>query len=262
MVFDRNPELYDRIRPGYPAKLFVEIVKHTGAGPGDRLLEIGCGTGKSTGWFAERGYQITALEKGRNLAEFARKKFANYPNLRVLNTPFEDYESGGETYDIVFAGTSFHWIDREIAYSKSAELLRSGGYLCLFWSNHIITRKTRKQFGALQDAYRNNVPEWAAEYENNGPSADTMRWESELEISGMFERAARKWFRFSVEYSASAYVDLLSTYSSHGALDECVRQELFSEIEVIINNRFGGSIIKEYLTSLFIARKKKTVHQM
>ena len=56
-TFDRDPELYDRARPGYPAALFDDLDALL---PGKRLLEIGCGTGQATRVLAERGYGMKA----------------------------------------------------------------------------------------------------------------------------------------------------------------------------------------------------------
>ena len=48
LEFDAVAERYDRVRPGYPAELFGELVALTGIGPGSRVLEVGWGTGKAT----------------------------------------------------------------------------------------------------------------------------------------------------------------------------------------------------------------------
>jgi ubiquinone/menaquinone biosynthesis C-methylase UbiE len=47
-TFDQAAEIYDRVRPDYPETLFDDLVALAGLGPGDRLLEVGCATGKAT----------------------------------------------------------------------------------------------------------------------------------------------------------------------------------------------------------------------
>jgi predicted TPR repeat methyltransferase len=44
-IFDESAELYDRARPAYPEPLFDELVRPARLRPGDRVLEIGAGTG-------------------------------------------------------------------------------------------------------------------------------------------------------------------------------------------------------------------------
>jgi ubiquinone/menaquinone biosynthesis C-methylase UbiE len=46
--FDDVAERYDRARPGYPAELFDDLAALTGLRAGDRVLEIGPGTGQAT----------------------------------------------------------------------------------------------------------------------------------------------------------------------------------------------------------------------
>ncbi|MGH3993609.1 MAG: hypothetical protein ACRDSN_14250, partial [Pseudonocardiaceae bacterium] len=44
-TFEEAPELYDRVRPGYPEELFDDLGRLVGLRPGSRVLEVGCGTG-------------------------------------------------------------------------------------------------------------------------------------------------------------------------------------------------------------------------
>ena len=64
-TFDAASELYQRARPDYPAALIDAVIEITGVRAGDRLLEIGCATGKATLPFARRGFRITCIEPGR-----------------------------------------------------------------------------------------------------------------------------------------------------------------------------------------------------
>ncbi len=57
-TFDEEAERYDRARPGYPSDVFEDLAQLTGLSPGDRILEIGCGTGQATVPLAERGYYV------------------------------------------------------------------------------------------------------------------------------------------------------------------------------------------------------------
>ena len=60
-------------------------------GPADRLLEIGCATGKATLPLARRGLAITCLEPGPELAAAARRNLADFPAVRVVTTDFETW---------------------------------------------------------------------------------------------------------------------------------------------------------------------------
>jgi hypothetical protein len=46
--FDQAAEDYHRTRPVCPSQVFDDLVRLTGLAPGDRVAEIGCGTGLAT----------------------------------------------------------------------------------------------------------------------------------------------------------------------------------------------------------------------
>lgn len=254
-VFDRDPELFDRVRPDYPPELFETIVDRTGLRKEDQLLEIGCGTGRSTFWFATRGFSITAVEMGRKLSAFATRRFRHLPNVRVVNDSFENFNCGELEFDLVFAGNAFHWLNKDMAYAKTAASLRNSGHLALFWSDLVITDRSREQVYLVETAYEKIIPEWSASFKEYDPEAVNARREKEIRDSGLFAEIQREAFQFEVTYNSSDYILLLSTTSDHGALDETVRNALFSEISRVIDERCGGSFTKEYLCTLFLARK-------
>jgi hypothetical protein len=48
ITFDSAAQLYQRARPEYPSELYDELVGLAELRPGDRLLEVGCATGRPT----------------------------------------------------------------------------------------------------------------------------------------------------------------------------------------------------------------------
>ena len=63
-------------------------------------------------------------------------------------------------------------------------------------------------------------------------------------------------YRWETEYTAQTYVKLLNTYSDHIALEKDTRIELFDSIENLIETDFGGRIVKEHLSILYLAHRK------
>src|SRR5215472_18445759 len=88
-TFDRAAERYDRVRPDYPEALFDDLVALAGLTPGDHLLEVGCATGKATRPLARRGFRITCVELGAELAAVARRDLAGF-EVEVVEGRFED----------------------------------------------------------------------------------------------------------------------------------------------------------------------------
>jgi SAM-dependent methyltransferase len=107
-VFDSVAELYDRVRPAYPPAVIDDV-----AALGPRILEIGPGTGQATRALVERGAEVTAVERGPQLAAIARR---NVP------ADFETWEPKHAGYDAVVPSPGNRpppWID-EVGASASA----------------------------------------------------------------------------------------------------------------------------------------------
>jgi protein-L-isoaspartate O-methyltransferase len=71
-TFESAAGIYEEARPDYPDSLYATLVQAAGLRVGDRLLEIGCATGKATIALARHGFQITCVEIGSALAAGAR----------------------------------------------------------------------------------------------------------------------------------------------------------------------------------------------
>src|SRR5882757_2109718 len=110
-TFDQIAGLYDRGRREPPGWLYDTVLTESRLDAATaRVLEIGCGTGKSTLPMARRGASILALEMGANLTRLAQHHLASFPKTEVLCTRFEDW-SPTERFDLVLAITAWHWLD-------------------------------------------------------------------------------------------------------------------------------------------------------
>jgi ubiquinone/menaquinone biosynthesis C-methylase UbiE len=132
-LFDGIAEGYDASRPGYPAHVMESIIAAAGLGPGATILEVGCGTGQLTERLARPGLQLTAIDIGASLIAAARRRITD-ASVSFQVTSFEDFAAAGASFDLVISSAAFHWIDPEVAFAKSARLLRPGGWLALLGS--------------------------------------------------------------------------------------------------------------------------------
>jgi SAM-dependent methyltransferase len=128
---DRAAEDYQRTRPVCPPRLFDDLIDRSGLKAGDRVIEIGCGTGQATVALAERGLAVAAVELGSELAAIARYRLAGFPDAEVVTCLFEDWQPPGGPADAVVAVNSLHWIDPQLRYAKPYELLRPGGAMAI-----------------------------------------------------------------------------------------------------------------------------------
>ena len=57
-------------------------------------------------------------------------------------------------------------------------------------------------------------------------------------------------------YDAAGYLRVLNTYSGHRNLSNHARERLFHGVADLIDQQFGGSITKGYLTTLYVAHRR------
>ena len=99
-------QIYDAIRPEYPRELLDNIICETGICPGQRILELGAGTGKATKAFLDRGICVDAVELEKNMAQILREK-SDSDALQIYVSSFEDWDSK-ERYPLVVSAQAFH----------------------------------------------------------------------------------------------------------------------------------------------------------
>ncbi len=240
------PDLYDRARPVYPAAIFDDIVSLGAVPDTGHVLEIGCGTGQATLPLAERGFEVVCVELGPDLAAFARRKLAAFPNVRIVNERFESWEPDGE-YDAVVAFTAFHWIDPEVRFAKTAPILRSGGVLGVVETHHVLNDdpfwiESQEDYDAVVPSPDNRAPLRAEEIGNLS---------EEIEASGVLRNVAIRRHLWDISYTADEYVALIATYSPNLDLDEETRERLFERIHRRVAKQ--GSVRKTYMATLNVA---------
>jgi len=98
-------------------------------GPGKSVLEIGCGTGKFTEWFAQSGAKLLAVDLSEELLEKARRRPLNSPKVRFVQGRFEDCGLDAP-FDAIVGSSILHHLELEPAIHKIMELLRPGGWGC------------------------------------------------------------------------------------------------------------------------------------
>jgi len=248
-TFEEVPELYDRARPSYPTELFDDLVELCALSPGARVLELGPGTGKATRSLAERGFQVVGVELGEGLAAVARRNLAGFPNVEIVSSRFEQWETD-ERFDAVVAFTAFHWIDPETRYEKPAELLREAGSLAVVDTQHVLPENGDAFWMDVQDDYDAVVPS----PDNRPPPRpeEVTDLSEEIEASGRFRNVAVRRYLWDAPYTADEYIAVLDTYSGHRSMAEEQRLELCRRIRDRIGDR---TVRKTYLFTLNVAKR-------
>ena len=161
-VFDEVAAEYDRNRPTYPAELVDRACQVAGIGDGDRVLEIGCGTGQLTRSLAARGLRVTAIEPGKNLLALARQNLDGA--VEFVNAKFEDASLPREHFAAVFSASALHWVDPTVSWRKIADVLVPRGTLALLSYFGLEEQRTKHDQDAALAAVRKVAPDLAARW--------------------------------------------------------------------------------------------------
>jgi len=254
-TFNEVAETYDRARPDLPEQLFDDLVALADLRPAAHLLEIGCGTGRTTLPLARRGFRITCVELGENLAAVARRNLAPFPDVRVVVSPFETWDPDGETVDVIYAASSWHWIDPEVGYRKAAGLLKPRGSLAIVSGGHAFPKDADRFFFEIQDVYRELGMEPKGEQWPPPPPHDVPDLRAEIQATGLFGGFESRRYIWEKLYTAEEYIALLNTFSGHIALEPEKREFLYRHVRERINARPGGRVRRHWLAILNIARR-------
>jgi SAM-dependent methyltransferase len=257
-TFDRAAESYQRARPDYPGELFDDLIRAAGLAPGDRLLEVGCATGKATVPLARRGFRITCVELGPELALAARRNLAGL-GAEVIEGRFEDWRpTPGVRFDLVFAATAWHWVDPAVRYAAAWRALRPGGHLAFWSAAHVFPDGGDPFFREIQDVY-DEINEGLPPGAGQPRPGELAEHTAEIEASGLFDVVHIRHFDWERVYDAEGYIDLLNTFSGHIAMEGWQRERLYGEIRRRLGERPDGTVRRHWGAVLHVARRRDQV---
>ena len=109
--------------------------------PGMRILEVGCGCGTESLWFAFRGAHVTGIDLASDRLRVARsrKSVAERHFNKKVDAAFEEsniFDLKGQKFDIIFMEQAYHHIEpRASLPEKINSLLAPGGFLVISEAN-------------------------------------------------------------------------------------------------------------------------------
>lgn len=124
--FGSIAELYERVRPGYPAEAvdwFLGDARH--------VADVGTGTGKLTDALLAAGADVTAIDPDPGMLGVLSAK---HPGVPTLTGTAEAIPLPDAAVDAVTFGQSWHWVDPPRGSAEVARVLTPGGRLGLFWN--------------------------------------------------------------------------------------------------------------------------------
>ena len=140
-----NPDLYEA-RHAFVWQLGKGPLELLAARAGERVLDLGCGTGQLTSEIAATGAEVVGIDRSAEMIAQARR---NYPTLRFEVADATRFETDG-SFDAVFSNAVLHWVKPpEAAVERVCRALKPGGRFVAEFGGH---RNVTQSCGAVREA--------------------------------------------------------------------------------------------------------------
>jgi ubiquinone/menaquinone biosynthesis C-methylase UbiE len=151
--FNRIAAKYDDWYRGPVGRVYDVLEKRAIGGllpdpsSGNRFLELGCGTGHWSAFFAERGFHVTGLDISARMVQVAREK--QIPKAKFYQADAAAIPLPDDSFDVVGAITLLEFVgDPRKVLAEMARCVRDGGCIVVGvlnrWSYQGIARKLQR----------------------------------------------------------------------------------------------------------------------
>jgi SAM-dependent methyltransferase len=244
--FGRTAEDYGRHRRGFPAEILGWLARiDAPALKGQRVLDIGTGTGSLARLFAGAGAHVIGLDRARELLQTAAvldaeaAAYSCYAAGTAEHLPVKD-----GAFDVVTVGQCWHWFDRSQAAAEGRRVLIPGGRLVIAhfdwipWPGGIAA--------ATENLIATHNPSWSM----GGGNGLYPAWYADLTSAG-FVRLRGFTFDVEVPYTQSGWrgrirasagvaasLDPLGVEKFDRALADLLRREFPDEVLPVLHRVF------------------------
>ena len=237
---------YERVRPSYPTRALAVLADALNLKSGQRVADLGAGTGKFTRLLALTGAKVVAVEP---VAAMRERLTEILPQVQAVAGVAEATGLPDGCVDAVVAAQAWHWFDGPAALTEIERITVPGGRLGLVWNT--------------MDA---SVP-WVAEYNRIYQTWRTD--ELPVHTDGTWRAAfdgRRGWKPLNSAFVANPYVTdregvlgQALTSSRISTLGEPAREEIRRELRAVLDRypeTRGERIEIPYLTEIYWTVKR------
>jgi trans-aconitate methyltransferase len=231
-----NASLYDA-KHAFVWKLGADLLPLLAPRRGERILDIGCGTGHLTAQIAQSGAQVVGVDRSPEMASAARM---SYPHLQFEVADARSLPYRAE-FDAVFSNATLHWIrEPELVIRNVWQALVPGGrFVAEFGAKGNIA----KMMGGFEKAlaeiepslvsdtkpwYYASISEYSTALEKNGFEVRLMTLFDRPTALADGEAGMRNWITmFGRDYLDK--LDRESQQSFFSKVEDFLRPELFRD---------------------------------
>ena len=127
-----NPELYQSSH-SYVWQYGRDLLALLDAKPGERILDVGCGTGQLTAEIAHLGAEVMGIDASPEMVATARQNFSQL-RFEVADVTGLSFDS---EFDAVVSNAALHWVrDRQAAIASIARAMKPRGRFVFEMGGH------------------------------------------------------------------------------------------------------------------------------
>jgi SAM-dependent methyltransferase len=233
--FGKTAADYGRHRAGFPPRFFDTLFNSGKIRKGDHVLDLGTGTGVLGRGLALRGCDVTGLDRSRELLDEAKRLDRQVGvSIRYVQASAEETGLPADSFDIVSAGTCWHWFDRDRAAAEARRLLKPDGRIIIAHFDWVPLP------GNIVEATEQLIGEHNHEWKLGGRHGIHPLWFKDLAIAGFVDLEA---FAFDepVTYSHEDWRGRVRASGGVGATLSLDAVERFDvALKALLAERFPG----------------------
>ena len=160
-IFMSTAKYYAKYRVPYPDAMVSRLTSACNLDGRQRLLHLGCGTGQVCLALAPHVESAVGVDPDADMLKHAARETARlgHTNVRFELAKAEEIGTSHGTFHLITAGSSFHWMDRDIVGRAIARhLLAPGGKLAI-----LSAKSLWHGAEAWQHAVREVIQRWLGE---------------------------------------------------------------------------------------------------
>ncbi len=170
------------------------IVDLAGDVAGQRILDVGCGSGPISAALRDRGATVAGFDSSAKMVELARKRLGPDADLRIANLgqplPYPD-----GAFDVVIAALVLHYLrDWTAPLAELRRILKPGGRLIVAVDHPFAVAIQEREAGHKRDYFA--TYNWSEEWTYGGHTAHMSFWTRPLHA--MIDAFTAAGFRIAV----------------------------------------------------------------
>lgn len=152
--FTRIVAEYIKYRPSYPEALLEFLIKTCHLTQQSLIADIGSGTGLLSRLFLSHNMHVWGVEPNDAMRQAGETLLKDFSHFKSIKGEAEATSLPANYFDLVTAGTAFHWFDAEKSKVEFTRILRKPGWAALIWNvRDVAHSELMRDYEALINQY-------------------------------------------------------------------------------------------------------------